>query len=271
MASLLVHVLRAPANIHPASAVALCVARDFATRRGATVVALAMGDAGDGDQDVAAKCSRYGADQILFVGPADLGRLQERVAPRRVFAPNTPEGRAFLAGLGVEDADTASLLVGRPVDAEALGESKGLLIHAGTLPWHALEDVVEPDYGEHFADGVPVPWGSASGDGAPASFYMLDDDPVLSTAELESLKVETIAATAIASLERGTLLCSAPGYRGASDAIATRHRAVRLCIIDASEPPLSPPTTAAADFVFAGPTDAVVTALKEPEWREALG
>ena len=118
MASLVVHVLRAPASIHPASAVALCVARDFATRRGATVVALAMGDAGDGDQDVAAKCSRYGADQILFVGPEDLGRLQERVAPRRVFAPNTPEGRGFLAGLGVEEADTASLLVGRPVDAE---------------------------------------------------------------------------------------------------------------------------------------------------------
>ena len=54
MASLIVHVLRAPAGIHPASAVALCVARDLATERGATGTALAMGDLnGDGYTDVA--------------------------------------------------------------------------------------------------------------------------------------------------------------------------------------------------------------------------
>ena len=151
MASLIVHVLRAPAGIHPASAVALCVARDLATQRGAAVTALAMGDAGDRDHEVTAMCGRYGADQLLFVGPEDLERLKERVAPRRVFVPNTPEGKTFLANLGIDDSETSALLVERPMTVEALGDSTGLLLHAGTLPWHNLEDVIDPDYGENFA------------------------------------------------------------------------------------------------------------------------
>ena len=67
------------------------------------------------------------------------------------------------------------------------------------------------------------------------------------------------------------LLCSPDGYDAAADAIATRNRAVHLCIVDEDDPPRSPPTSAAVDFVFAGSAHAVAKALKEPEWREALG
>ena len=271
MATLVVHVLRAPAGIHPASAIALSVARDLANARGATVTALAMGDAGDRDQNVATKCGMYGADQLLFVGPEDLERLKERVAPRKVFAPNTPEGRAFLAGFGIDQTDTTSHLVLRPMNAEDLGSAKGHLLHAGTLPWHALADVIEPDYGEHFASGTPVAWLATGDDASPATFYTLQDDPDLSEGALSPLGAQVITNDALGALDGGVLLCSRGGYDGATDALASRNRAVQLWIIDGSEPPLSPSTAAAADFVFAGPADVVVSALKEPQWREALG
>jgi hypothetical protein len=230
-----------------------------------------MGDAGDRDNEVAAMCGRYGADQLLFVGPEDLERLKERVAPRRVFAPNTPEGQTLLAGLGIDDSETSTRLVERPMTREELGDTAGLLLHAGTLPWHDLEDVIDPDYGEHFASGTPVPWGAVASEELPPAWYVLEGDPELSPEALAPLEPETIDEASLQSLERGCLLCSARGYDAAADAIASRDRAVHLCIVDEEDPPRSPSTRAAVDFVFASSAHEVAKALKEPEWREALG
>ena len=216
-------------------------------------------------------CGRYGADQLLFVGPEDLERLKERVAPRRVFVPNTPQGQTSLAKRGIDDSQPRALLVERPMTVEALGDSTGLLLHAGTLPWHNLEDVIDPDYGENFASGTPVPWGAVASEELPGTWYVLEGDPGLSSEALAPLEPQPLDGASLESLERGCLLCSPDGYDAAADAIATRNRAVHLCIVDEDDPPRSPPTSAAVDFVFAGSADAVAKALKEPEWREALG
>ncbi|MGB1700411.1 MAG: hypothetical protein ACPHRO_10680 [Nannocystaceae bacterium] len=271
MATLIVHVLRAPAGIHPASAISLCVARDLATRRGATVTALAMGDAGDGDQDVAGQCSRYGADQLLFVGPDDLPHLMSRIAPRKVFVPNTPEGETFLRRLGIEEPATTTLHVSAPTTLDDIEDAKGVLVHAGTLPWHALDDVVEPDYGEHFADGSPVPWSAAGVGARKGNFFVLEGDPDCAPDVLPNLNVEAVSVSALPSLDGGALLCSRRGFDADADAIASRNRALQLCVIDPEVPPRALPTTAAADFVFAGPVEDVAEALKEPVWREAMG
>ena len=64
MAHILVYAQRTPQGIHPASAAALCLARDIASDRGATITAVCPGDAGRADQFVIGAVSRYGADLL---------------------------------------------------------------------------------------------------------------------------------------------------------------------------------------------------------------
>ena len=83
MAHILVYAQRTPQGIHPARAAALCLARDIASDRGATVTAVCPGDAGRADQFVIGAVSRYGADLLdlddLAAGRSILEFIQESI------------------------------------------------------------------------------------------------------------------------------------------------------------------------------------------------
>lgn len=273
MATVVVFVLRDRTGIHPASAVSLCVARDLADRRGATVTALAMGDAGDLDHIVTREVARKGADQLVFVGPADLTSFAHRVVPRKVLVPNTPEGLDVLERLGLDVGETASLVVATAQEAKTATERRetGLLVTAGTLPWHDCPDAIEPDYGGAFEEGIPCPWVT----GAPQAesggrLVALDHDAGLDASALAELGVESVSADAIADLHDATLLASPAAVADHGETLRARHRSLKLVLIDAHAPPAGPAPDLAVDFALVGPSARVLGALKETSWRAAL-
>ena len=99
MAHILVYVQRTPHGIHPASAVALCLARDLGSDFGATITAVCPGDAGKANYKVSRAAGRFGADNLLFAGPTGLGTLQKRLNPGLVLTPWTAEGVAIAEDL----------------------------------------------------------------------------------------------------------------------------------------------------------------------------
>ena len=92
MASVVVFCERTPFGLHPSSRMALCVARDLGSRRGATVVAVCEGDGGDFDAIIEQECGQVGADQLVFSGPEGLRRTAERLTARHIMVGWTPAG-----------------------------------------------------------------------------------------------------------------------------------------------------------------------------------
>lgn len=273
MATVVVFVLRDRTGIHPASAVSLCVARDLADRRGAAVTALAMGDAGDLDHVVTREVARRGADQLLFVGPADLTSLAHRVVPRKVLVPNTPEGRDVLDRLGLDVSETASLVVATAQQSETAGTLRevGLLVTAGTLPWHDCPDAIEPDYGGAFEEGIPCPWVTEAGEmESPRRLVALEHDTGLDASAMTELGVETVTAEVIADLHDATLIASPAAVADHDATLRARHRSLKLVLVDAHPPPAGPAPELAVDFALVGPSARVLGALKETSWRAAL-
>lgn len=271
MATLVVHVLRSSSGIHPGSAVALCVARDLANLRGAAVTALAMGDAGDRDHEVARQCAVFGADQLLFVGPPDLPLLAQRLRPRKFFAPQTPEGARFLEQFGVAERGTVGeLRVDGRYSVERVPEDVACRVEAGVLPWYDLGDTLEPDYGGAFADGAPVAWLSDPESADNARIYHLSSDDALPSSLRDELGCEGVAVDALSELRDAVLLCTRATLDAQRPAVEDRHRSVRLFVLDPGGDAQLLPVSLAADVHLCGPEAAVFNALKEPAWRASL-
>lgn len=141
MAHILVYAQRTPQGIHPASAAALCLARDIGSERGATVSAVCPGDAGRADQFVIGAVSRYGADVLTFLGPAGMRPLQERLHPLLVFVPYTEEGLAAVTSLGEPEA---LWLQDPEVEWDRLASITAIV--TGALPWYELPSVIDAEY-----------------------------------------------------------------------------------------------------------------------------
>lgn len=163
MAHIAVQLQRTPSGLHPASAVALCWARDIASARGATVTALCVGDAGKADEAVIAGAGRFGADIVLFGGPSGLANLCERLNPVHVLVPHTPDGLQAVNALGRGPA--TARWIDRRSPPYATADAVTAVV-AGVRPWHWFDLELDPEY-EGDVDTAELP-GFLQGEDPPA-------------------------------------------------------------------------------------------------------
>lgn len=182
MATLLVLLEASPFGIHPASALGLCVARDLASARGATVVASCEAQNPNADAAVLREATRRGADRMIFCDARQLKSLLPAMAPKCALAPATKKSRAKLTEIGGTDLTIA--WVQGPADPP--GELNGTIaLMAGTLPWYELQAEIIPEYpgDDQLCDLREIPIPPVPGH-APELRYVID--PELDSTKLRS-------------------------------------------------------------------------------------
>lgn len=269
MASILVFVQRTPQGLHPASASALCVARDIASKRGAAVVAIAAGDGGKFDEHVERLCGHYGADQLYFVGETGLRDLAARLQPKHLMAGWTREGiTAFgKAQLGPLEQMLVSEV---PVNG-TLPATLGVI--AGTLPWHSLGGSIDAEY-QASAPEVPLPRWIEKGDGSLARgggvVFVTPDGLAGPVPEaLEAMGAHRAPVDYAANHRKGTLLWLAAGGEPLPMELSNRPAGSRVIVLPGPDPKLDDSWNL-ADWVLPGPWGSVVAQLGSPAWKAAL-
>lgn len=280
MAHILVYLQRTPQGLHPASAVALCFARDLGSDRGATVTAVCAGDAGELDRAMVGGAGRYGADTMVFCGPGGIERLQERLRPVHVLAPWTAEGIAAMQGV------PTGPMVPRWVDDRrpswgAPDAVSGIV--AGTLPWHDFDEQLEAEY-QGDVDRVPMPsWvKDAAVPLSPAGTERL----VLAQPEIGFVAPPTIDAELRAKLtavgaksatvdevvhsQTGSWLWLHAGAGPLPELLSRRGPGSRVVLLPGDNGNFDP-SWALADWVLPGAWPKVLGMLGSPGWRRALG
>src|SRR5690606_18306161 len=179
MAHVVVYLQRTTRGLHPGSMIALCIAREVADARGASVTSLCLGDAGAFDDRLIVEASRAGADQIVFLGPEGVQKLFRRLAPRHVFAPYTREAGSVLAQAGIGPM-VGRWIGGPPGNPQRLEPVIGTI--AGPLPWQQSPRQLEPGWAaEGTQAGLPV-WRSAAAAQATTLTTTAGPPPLLSVA-----------------------------------------------------------------------------------------
>ena len=143
MAHIVVYLQRTTRGLHPGSTLALCLAREVADTRGASVISLCLGDAGTFDDRVLVGASRSGTDQVVFLGPEGIQKLFKRLSPRHVFAPYTNEAGSVLAQAGIGPM-VGRWMKGPPENPHKLESVIGVV--AGGLGWRQTPLQIEPEY-----------------------------------------------------------------------------------------------------------------------------
>jgi hypothetical protein len=280
MAHILVYLQRTPQGLHPASAVALCFARDLGSERGATVTGMCAGDAGELDRAMVGGAGRFGADNMVFCGPGGIERLQERLRPVHVLAPWTAEGIAAMQGL------PSGPMVPRWIDQRrpAWGAPDAVTgVVAGTLAWHDFDEQLEAEY-QGDVDRVPMPeWvKDAAVPLSPAGTERLVISqpelgyvaPAAIDAELRAKLTLTGAKPStpeeVARAQGGSYLWLAPGAGALPEALSRRGPGSRVVLLPGPDG-IFDPSWALADWVLPGVWPEVLGMLQSPPWRRALG
>jgi hypothetical protein len=277
MAHVLVYLQRTSLGLHPASAAALCLARDFADARGATVTALCAGDGKTLDEGITTAAGRFGADVLMFCGPEGLEEMVDRLHPVHVLAPWTAEGLAAVQGL------PSGPVVPRWIDrAPPRLEADAVTgVVAGTAPWHVFDQPLDPEF-LGAVDTVPMPaWVSqtAALDREVPVFAMVGPGPLRFIAphgvpdRVEALLTHhRMEAATVEDLERdamGTFVWLGDGRAVLPDALTHRTPTARLVLL-AGEGARVDPSWASADLVVAGTWTDALGRLHEPLWRTAI-
>lgn len=209
MAFVFVYLQRHPLGLHPASSVALCSARDFASRRGASVLALCEGQDERHDKLVAAQAGQRGADQLVFCDRAELTAMYDDLGPRVVWCPATPWSMRAVAAMTSTELDPSQDLQPQTqwlTAPEILGDEfpPVVQLYAGVLPWldfstelipqdrrrfeadeisleETLPDASSPDFSAPLRIPKPAP--------SPLElFYLIPSSAGMDGAEIESLR-----------------------------------------------------------------------------------
>ena len=268
MAHILVYVQRTPHGIHPASALSLCLARDLGSEFGATITAVAPGDAGKANSRVARAAGRYGADALLFAGANGLTNLQQRLNPGLILVPWTDEGIAAAAGLSGGPAAPIWLREPQP---EWSSEEQIAGIVAGAQPWYDLPTALDADY-EGDAGAVPLPsWAQALEPEPPGPLFYIappDLDP-LTRANLQAIGAQSISATEAASLARGTLLLLSTAADAPPALFEGRSPTLRLLLFPGATPRFHP-RWSLAEWVVPGLWPEATRQLRGESWKPTL-
>lgn len=270
MAHILVYIQRSPRGIHPASAVALCVARDLGSQRGASIFGLCLGDGGPFDEHVVAAAGKAGADQIMFVGPHGLRTMVDRLRPKHLLTPWTVEADQAVQAAGLDRATPA--WIGGPVpDVSMFTRVVGIV--AGTLPWHQMQIAIEAEF-EGQVDQAPVPPWLAQTNGQlyhdPALYFVApaDLDPNV-RAQFEALGAQAVGPDYAAQHQSGTLLWLDAGAGGLPEALAHRPRTANVIAMPGPLQEIHA-SWSVADWVIPGPWDQAAQTLAADHWRAAL-
>ncbi len=277
MAHIAVHLQRTPHGLHPASAVALCWARDIASNRGASVTGVCRGDAGANDQGLVEAAGRFGADTVLFCGPQGFENLRERLNPVHVMVPHTAEGLGLVAQL--PEGPAIARWIERRSPPYATADAVTAVV-AGVQPWHRFDADVEAEY-EGNVDDVDLPaWVREEGapppfqiNGGPGCGFIAPEgtDPLVLGA------LEKLGATATTWADAphrggGTTVLLTPGGMALPGGFETRDDGGRIVLLpgpDVSPDAAVPPAWASADWVLPGVWPDVLTSVREGPWTRA--
>lgn len=280
MAHILVYLQRTPQGLHPGSALALCIARDIASNRGASITALCPGDAGTVDGGIVRTAGRFGADVMVFFGPDGLADTIERLAPVHLLTPWSVEGLAAVQDVGLGAAVPRWICTARPPGA---GADTVTGIVAGTSPWHAFDAELDAEYlGDVDATILPEWVGPAASlvqEGDAPGFSMVSRGPLYFVASagletgaqkaLERVGAQPVATDDLASVTQGSVLWLVDGAGPLPDALQACGPGVRTIVLAGEDGVFDPSWTHAA-LVLPGAWEHALARLQEPLWRAAL-
>jgi hypothetical protein len=280
MAHILVYLQRTPSGLHPASAVALCRARDIGSDRGASITAMCSGDAGALDRGIAAAAGRFGADVLVFGGPHGLESLFEQLHPVHVLVPWTDEGMTASEGLPSGPATPRWLTTRQPAWG---GADAVTAVVAGTMPWHALGETLVAEYQAEVDEVQQPSWVAeisvAYAEGSPPVFAVGGRGPVCF---LAARPPDADTQSALARLgAHGSASDGAAVSEGAGTVLwlsaepvppvlAQRPASVRLVVLPGEHASLHP-SWRAADWVLAGPRAAALGTILDSPWMPLHG
>ncbi len=278
MAHVVVYLQRTTRGLHPGSLAALCLAREVADARGASVLSLCLGDAGAFDDRVIVEASRAGTDQLVFLGPEGIQKLVRRLAPKHVVAPYTREAGSVLAQAGIGPM-VGRWIGGPPASVQKVEPVIGAV--AGTLPWQHAPMTIEPEY-EADVTQVELPeWLVEAADRATDLTTTAEQPPLFAVAAtplddatqavLTKLGAYPIDPGSIGSLREATLLWFDTG-EGLPMTLFERSPGVRVILL-VGERTIGGPVDASwglADYVLAGPWSEVVQKFSGTAWKIAF-
>ncbi|HLT34898.1 MAG TPA: hypothetical protein VK034_01400 [Enhygromyxa sp.] len=282
MAHVVVYLQRTTRGLHPGSMIALCIAREVADARGASVSSLCLGDAGAFDDRLIVEASRAGADQIVFLGPEGVQKLFRRLAPRHVFAPYTREAGSVLAQAGIGPM-VGRWIGGPPGNPQRLEPVIGTI--AGSLPWQQSPLQIEPEY-EADVTQVELPeWLVAAAEQATNLTTTAEQPPLLyvaagregapgeldgeTTAALASLGAYAIQPGDYPNYGEGTLLWFDCASEGLPLGLLERSPGLRVLLLPGDRE-ISGPVDSSwgmADFVLPGHWPEVVREFNGTAWK----
>lgn len=278
MAHIVVYLQRTARGLHPGSLVSLSMARDIANARGCSVLSVCLGDAGAFDDRVIVQGSSAGADQIVFLGPAGIQKLFNRLMPRHVFAPYTREAGSVLAQAGI--GPMVGRWVSGPVaDPSAVEAAVGVV--AGALPWVQAPLQIEPEYEADVTQVELDDWLVKAVESAtsitttveqPSIMYVaneeLDDETKKAASSIGAYPIEANKLD-FAKLDSATLLWFDAKGEGLPTTLFERGPGVRVILLT-GERDISGPMDASwgmADFVLSGPWAETVTKFNGQAWK----
>ncbi|HEY8375407.1 MAG TPA: hypothetical protein VIK91_02910 [Nannocystis sp.] len=267
MAHILVYAQRTPHGIHPASAAALCVARDIGSERGATISAVCPGDGGRADQFVIGAVSRYGADLLTFLGPAGIRPLYTRLHPLIIFVPYTEEGLSVIESLG---APEVLWLQDPEVEWDRLASLTAVV--SGVLPWYELPSIIDAEY-DNEASLIELPEWVAKieqhGARGPLRYFNREDLDQATRAALASLGAKPVGPEYLEQHQSGSLLWFGGPQAPLPKALESRAPGARVVLFpgEDAEPD---PSWMRADWVLGGAWPEAVKQLHSELWKPVL-
>jgi hypothetical protein len=279
MAHVVVYLQRTTRGLHPGSLVALCVAREVADARGASVISLCLGDAGAFDDRVVVEASRAGTDQLVFLGPEGIQKLVRRLQPRHVLAPYDREASSVLAQAGV--GPMVGRWIGGPPAPSKLEPAVGVV--AGSLPWQQMPMSIEPEY-ETDVGQVDLPeWLVSAAERATdltttqeqaALVYCKPGQAALDTetlGALANLGAYRVEEAAIGTLDEATVLWFDEGG-GLPITLFERKPGVRVVLLTGDRSMTGPVDSSwgLADYVLPGAWPVVLRQFGGPAWKTAF-
>ncbi|PRQ03973.1 hypothetical protein [Enhygromyxa salina] len=290
MAHVVVYLQRTTRGPHPGSLVALCLARDVANARGASVLTLCLGDAGGFDDRLIVEASRCGADQIVFLGPEGIQKLFRRLSPRHVFAPYTREAGSVLAQAGIGP------MVGRWIGGPADNPNKlepviGTI--AGTLPWHQAPLHIEPEYEADVTQVELEDWLVTAAEQAADLSTTAEQPPLIylhahggpdadggsettldaeTKAALDSIGAHPVSADEYATYQEGTLVWLDASGEGLPLTLVERSPGLRVILLIGEREISGPldPSWGLADFVLPGKWSEVIGRFGDTPWKSTF-
>jgi len=276
MAHILVYLQRTPGGLHPASAVALCRARDIGSDRGASITALCSGDAGALDRGIAAAAGRFGADVLVFGGPHGLRSLYEQLNPVHVLVPWTDEGLSVSGDLPSGPAVPRWLTTRQPAWG---GADAVTAVVAGTMPWHSLGETLEAEYQSEVDEVKQPSWvaetSAAVAESSPPVFAVGGRGPIRfmaarppdgdTQAALARLGAQPSASDDPASAWDGAGTVLWLSAEAVPQGLVDRPVSVRLVVLPGEHSGLHP-SWRAADWVLSGPRVTALGTILESPW-----